>query len=52
MPSKILNSLLLKNIYNEDKVLFIEENEVIALYKVTNDKSKLKSYIMFKGGII
>ena len=49
---KVLNGALIDNIYNEDKVLFIEENEVIALYKVTNDKSKLKSYIMFRGGII
>ena len=23
-----------------------------ALYKITDDKSKLKSYIMFRGGII
>lgn len=49
---KVLNGALIDNIYNEDKILFIENNEVIALYKTIDDKSKLKSYIMFRGGII
>jgi len=49
---KVLNGALIDNIYNEDKVLFIVDNEAIALYKITSDKDKLKSYIMFKGGII
>lgn len=50
---KVVNGALVDNIYNEDKVLFIENNEAVALYKICNsDKNKLKSYIMFKGGII
>ena len=49
---KVLNGALIDNIYNEDKILFIENNEIIALYKTIDDKSKLKSYIMFRGGII
>ena len=49
---KVLNGALVDNIYNEDTVLFIENNEAVALYKMSNDKNKLKSYIMFKGGII
>jgi len=47
---KVLNGALVDNIYNEDNILFIENNEAIALYKISNDKNKLKSYIMFKGG--
>ena len=47
---KVVNGALIDNIYNEDKILFIENNEAIALYKISDDKSKLKSYIMFKGG--
>lgn len=50
---KVVNGALIDNIYNEDKILFIENNEAVALYKICDsDKSKLKSYIMFKGGII
>ena len=50
---KVVNGALVDNIYNEDKVLFTLENEAVALYKICDsDKSKLKSYIMFKGGII
>ena len=49
---KVLNGALIDNIYNEDKILFIEDNEAIALYKAIDDKSKLKSYIMFRGGIV
>jgi len=47
---KVLNGALVDNIYNEDNILFIENNEAIALYKISNNKNKLKSYIMFKGG--
>lgn len=47
---KVLNGALIDNIYNEEEILFIENNEAIALYKISNDKNKLKSYIMFKGG--
>ena len=49
---KVVNGAIVDNIYNEDMVLFIENNEAVALYKITEDKSKLKSYIMFRGGII
>ena len=49
---KVLNGALIDNIYNEDKILFIEANEAIALYITIDDKIKLKSYIMFRGGII
>ena len=49
---KVLNGAKVDNIYNEDKILFMDGEEVVALYKVTEDKSKLKSYIMFRGGII
>jgi len=47
---KILNGAMVDNIYNTDTVLFMENNEAVALYKISNDKNKLKSYIMFKGG--
>ena len=50
---KVVNGAIIDNIYNEDKVLFIENEEAVALYKVCDsDKNKLKSYIMFRGGII
>jgi tRNA pseudouridine55 synthase len=49
---KVLNGALIDNIYNEDTILFTLNNEAVALYKISNDKNKLKSYIMFKGGII
>ena len=49
---KVLNGAIVDNIYNEDKILFTLNKEAIALYKIGNDKNKLKSYIMFKGGII
>ncbi len=49
---KVVNGAMVDNIYNEEKILFIENNEAVALYKITDDKSKLKSYIMFRGGII
>ena len=49
---KVLNGAMVDNIYNEDIVLFTLNNEAVALYKISNDKNKLKSYIMFKGGII
>ena len=47
---KVVNGALVDNIYNEEYILFTENNEAIALYKKSDDK--LKSYIMFKGGII
>ena len=50
IEKKVLNGAYVNNIYNVDEVLFIKNNEAIALYK--NDNKKLKPYIMFKGGII
>lgn len=44
---KILNGAPVDNIYNEDEVLFVDEDE-IALYK--SKDNKLISEIMFKGG--
>ena len=50
---QVLNGAIINNIYNENEVLFIMDNEAIALYKTyEKDKNKLKPYIMFKGGII
>ncbi|MEG2311574.1 MAG: hypothetical protein RSB72_02625, partial [Bacilli bacterium] len=44
---KIINGQIIDNIYNEEYVLFKDDN-VIALYKTYNkDKSKLKPYKMF-----
>lgn len=48
---QVLNGAIIDNIYNESEILFIENKEAIALYKVYDkDKNKLKPYIMFKGG--
>ena len=48
----ILNGSIIDNIYETDEVLFIHNNEAIALYKeYEKDKTKLKPYKMFKGGI-
>lgn len=44
---KILNGAPVENIYNEDEILFVDEDE-IALYK--SKDNKLISEIMFKGG--
>ena len=49
---QILNGSLIDNIYNTDEVLFIENNEAIALYKTyEKDNNKMKPYKMFKGGM-
>ena len=49
---EVLNGAIIDNIYNIDEVLFIKDNEAIALYKkYDKDKNKLKPYKMFKGGI-
>ena len=50
IEKKVLNGALIDNIYNCEEVLFIKNNEAIALYKRNN--GKLKPYKMFKGGII
>lgn len=49
---KIKNGSLIKNIYNEEVILFIDEQDkLIALYKKYNkDNSLLKPWKMFKGG--
>jgi len=53
IKKQVLNGAIINNIYNENEVLFIMDNEAVALYKVyEKDKNKLKPYIMFKGGII
>ena len=48
---EVLNGAIIDNIYNSDEVLFIKEQEAIALYKkYDKDDKKLKPYKMFKGG--
>ena len=44
---KIINGQIIENIYNEEKVLFVDKNDTIALYqKDIKDKTKLRPYIM------
>ena len=44
---KIINGQLLDNIYNTDKILFINNNQVLAIYKTyEKDIKKIKPYIM------
>lgn len=48
---KILNGAIIDNIYDSNEILFIENDQAIALYKTyEKDNLKLKPYIMFKGG--
>ena len=49
IEKKVMNGAPINNIYNTDEVLFVKDNEAVALYK--NDNNKLKPYKMFKGGI-
>ena len=49
IKKKVLNGCKIDNIYNSDEVLFVDNNEAIALYRKCDD-SKLKPLIMFKGG--
>ena len=44
---KILNGCKIDNIYNEDKVLFLKNREIVAIYK--DNDGKLEPYIMFGG---
>ena len=45
---KIINGQILDNIYNTNEVLFINNNEVLAIYKIyEKDNKKLKPYIVF-----
>jgi len=48
---EVLNGAIIDNIYNSDEILFVSNNEAIALYKkYDKDNKKLKPYKMFKGG--
>lgn len=50
---EILNGAIIDNIYNSNEVLFIKNNQAIALYKkYDKDIKKLKPHKMFKGGIL
>ena len=49
---KIQNGALIKNIYNEDIILFLDKNDnMLALYKkYDKDETMMKPWKMFKGG--
>ena len=50
---EVLNGAIIDNIYNCDEVLFVSNNEAVALYKkYEKNNEKLKPYKMFKGGIL
>ena len=51
MKEKILNGSLLDNIYDCDKILFVDKNDlVLALYTIYDkDNNKIKPYKMFGG---
>ena len=49
---KVLNGAKVDNIYGEDKILFMDGDEAVALYSISSETNKLRSYIMFKGGIL
>ena len=49
IEKKVINGASIENIYNSNEVLFIKNNEAIALYKEKDNK--LRSYKMFKGGM-
>lgn len=49
IEKKVINGTIIDNIYNSDKVLFIKNNEAIALYKEKDNM--LRPYKMFKGGM-
>lgn len=53
LKEKIQNGSLIQNTYKEDIILFIDKNDnLIALYKkYDKDKTLLKPWKMFKGGI-
>lgn len=49
---QVLNGAIISNIYGSNEVLFTFNSEAIALYKIYDkDKTKLKPYKMFKGGM-
>ena len=48
---EVLNGAIINNIYNSEEILFVKNNEAIALYKkYEKDDKKLKPCKMFKGG--
>lgn len=50
LSKKIKNGQILENRYNEDKVMFMYNNKLLAIYQVyEKDKSKVKPYRMFGG---
>ena len=49
ITKKVVNGAKIKNIYNEDKILFIKDNKEIAIYKKDGDYMKIDKMI---GGII
>jgi len=52
IANKVLNGVIVDNIYNSDEILFTKNNEAVALYKIQEkDSKKLKPYKMFRGGI-
>jgi len=52
IENKVLNGAIVDNIYNSEEILFIKNNEAVALYKIQEkDSKKLKPYKMFRGGI-
>lgn len=51
IEKQVLNGAVIDNIYNSDEVLFVKNNESIALYKkYEKDIKKIKPYKMLKGG--
>lgn len=51
LEKSVLNGAIIENVYNSNEVLFISDNEAIALYKkYDKDETKLKPFKMFKGG--
>lgn len=48
IEKQVLNGAVINNIYESNEILFMHNNEEIALYK--GDSNKLKPYKMFKGG--
>ena len=50
IEKKVLNGASIDNVYGSNEVLFVKNNEEIALYKLDNDKLKISK--MFKGGVL
>ena len=53
IEKQILNGAIIDNVYDSNEVLFVNNNEAIALYRLYDkDNTKLKPYIIFKGGML